>query len=407
MWSIGNEIPESSLPEGINIGKKLAQRVKALDNTRAVTEAVSHIFTPGGWKNTQTVFEILDVGGYNYTWTKYESDHQMYPQRIMYASESFPGDAYDSWKLVEKHSYVIGDFVWSSMDYIGEVSVGSATIVPEAQKSVFKMPEELKLPAGVNIFDLMSSMPSSWPYFISGCGDIDITGEKKPQMLYRDVLWDNSKLEINVHAPIPDGYAENLSGWGWPDERPSWSWKGNESKVLQVRVFTKASHVILVLNGKTVGEKDMKVEDKYIAVFDVKYQPGELKAIALENGEEVATKILKTPGEPEAIRLVTDRQEINADRNDLSFVKIEVIDSNGQLVPQNSISVKLILSGNGELAASGNANPKDMASVNRTQINTYNGRAQAIIRPSGSGQVKLIAESQGLKTGELKIQVTE
>ena len=176
---------------------------------------------------------------------------------------------------------------------------------------------------------------------------------------------------------------------------------------MQIRVFTKASHVILVLNGKTVGEKDMKVEDKYIAVFDVQYQPGELKAIALENGEEVATKILKTPGEPEAIRLVPDRQEINADRNDLSFVKIEVIDSNGQLVPQNSISVKLILSGNGELAASGNANPKDMASVNRTQINTYNGRAQAIIRPSGSGQVKLIAESQGLKTGELKIQVTE
>ena len=151
----------------------------------------------------------------------------------------------------------------------------------------------------------------------------------------------------------------------------------------------------------------MKAEDKYIAVFDVPYQPGELKAIAFDNGKEVASKVLKTAGDPAAIRLVADRNKIKTDRSDLSFVKIEVIDSNGQLVPQNSISVKLILSGNGELAASGNANPKDMASVNRLQINTYNGKALAIIRPSGSGQVKLMAESQGLKTGELIIQISK
>jgi beta-galactosidase len=406
MWSIGNEIPESSLPEGVKIGRQLAERVKALDNTRAVTAAISEVFTPGGWKNTVNAIEILDVGGYNYTWTKYESDHQKYPSRIMYGSESFPGDAYESWKLAENHSYVIGDFVWSSMDYIGEVSIGNATIVPEAQKSVFKMPEELNLPPGVNVFDVMSMMPSSWPYFISGCGDIDITGEKKPQMLYRDVLWDNSKLEINVHAPIPEGYAENLSGWGWPDESPSWSWKGNEGKVLQVRVFTKASHVKLVLNGKTAGEKEMVVDDKYIAVFEVPYQPGELKAIALDNGKEVAMKVLSTTGEPSAIRLVADRNKIRSDRNDLSFVKIEVVDANGHLVPLDSIRISLTISGNGELAASGNANPKDMASVNEQQIETYKGKAQAIIRPSGTeGSIKIMVESQGLETGELIIQV--
>jgi beta-galactosidase len=147
--------------------------------------------------------------------------------------------------------------------------------------------------------------------------------------------------------------------------------------------------------------------DKYMAVFEVPYQPGELKAFALENGKEVANKVLKTPGEPAAIRLIANRNKIKADRNDLAFVKIEVIDVNGQLVPQDSVMVKLTLSGNGELVASGNANPKDMASVNRTQINTYRGKALAIIRPSGSGNVKLMAESQGLKTGELIIQCTE
>jgi beta-galactosidase len=406
MWSIGNEIPESSTPAGILIGKQLADRVKALDNTRAVTEAISEIFTPGGWKNTTNAIELLDVAGYNYTWTKYESDHETYSSRIMYASESFPGDAYDSWKLVEKLPYVIGDFVWSASDYIGEVSVGSATIVPEARKMKFKMPTELKLPAGVNIFDLMGKMPSLWPYFISGCGDIDITGEKKAQMFYRDVLWDKSRLEINVHAPIPAGYAENLSGWGWPDELPGWTWKGNEGKPLQVRVFTKASHVKLELNGKTIGEKDLTVEDKYTAEFEVPYQPGELKAIAFEKGNEIASKVLKTAGEPSAIRLGADRNQIKADRNDLAFIKIEIVDINGERVPSDSISMNLILEGKGELIASGNADPKGMTNVNKTQIKPFRGNAQAIIRPLNSvGVVKLRAESNGLKTGEMIIQI--
>ena len=407
LWSIGNEIPESSDSTGVRIGNQLAARVKSLDNTRFVTEAVSEFLTPGGWKNTKTAFDILDVGGYNYTWNKYESDHKLYPERIMVATESFPIDAYDYWTSVEKFPYVTGDFVWTAMDYIGEVSIGNSTIVPGSQNKIMKMPEAFELPKGINIFDLISNQPTTWPYFISGCGDLDMLGDKKPQMLYRDVLWDNSKLEINVHSPIPAGYAETVSMWGWPAEWPLWNWKGSEGKPLQVRVFTKASHVRLELNGKIVGEKNLKIEDKYIAVFDVPYQPGELKAIASDNGNEVAVKVLKTTGVPSEIRLVADRNKIKADRNDLSFVKIEVIDINDQLVPQDSIKIKLILSGEGELAASGNANPKDMASVNNSQINTFKGKAIAIIRPTGIGKIKIIAESPGLKTGELKIQVAQ
>jgi beta-galactosidase len=226
-------------------------------------------------------------------------------------------------------------------------------------------------------------------------------------MLYRDVLWDNSKIEINVHIPIPTGYAENVSMWGWPGEWPFWNWKGSEGKPLQVRVFTKASHVRLELNGKIVGEKAVLPQDKYIAVFQVPYQPGELKTVALENGKEVAIKVLKTPGEPAAIRLVADRNNIKADRSDLSFVKIEIVDVNGQLVPQDSVYIRLTLSGSGELAASGNANPKDMASVNQKLINTYKGRALAVIRPTESGSVKLSAEAKGLKTGDLIIEVSK
>jgi beta-galactosidase len=230
-------------------------------------------------------------------------------------------------------------------------------------------------------------------------------GDKKPQMLYRDVLWDNSKLEINVHTPIPAGFSENISMWGWPDEWPSWTWKGDEGKPLQIRVFTKASHVKLELNGRIVGEKDLNIDDKYIAVFEVPYEPGELKAVASDSGKEVASKVLKTAGEPVALRLVPDRNRINADRNDLSFVKIEVVDANEQLVPKDSIKIKLTISGNGELAASGNTNPKDMASVNRPLFFTYKGKAIAIIRPSATeGSIRILAESLGLKSGELLIE---
>jgi beta-galactosidase len=253
----------------------------------------------------------------------------------------------------------------------------------------------------------MSNQPTTWPYFISGCGDLDMLGEKKPQMLYRDVLWNNSKLEINVHSPIPAGYAENISMWGWPSEWPVWNWKGNEGKSLQVRVFTKATHVKLELNGKSAGEKDLKPEDKYIAVFEVPYQPGELKAIASENGKEVAVKVIRTAGDPVAIRLIADRNKIKADRNDLLYVKIEVIDSNGQVVPKDSVSVKLTVSGNGELVGSGNANPKDMASVNKPQMDTFKGKAIAILRPKNSGSIKIIAEAAGLKTCELSVKVEQ
>ena len=401
MWSIGNEVIGSSDTTGLRIARQLTDRVKALDNTRPVTEAVSEFFIPGGWENTIPVFEIVDISGYQYKWSYYEPDHLKHPDRIMYASESYPLDAYDSWKAAERLPYVIGDFVWTSMDYLGEVSLASSGYVPASQKTVFKMPQGFTLPAGINVFDLMAKRPSNWPYFISGCGDIDITGEKKPQILYRDVIWDNSKIEINVHAPIPDGFAENVSAWGWPDELPVWYWKGIEGKPLQVRVFTKASHVRLELNGKVIGEKDLTADDKYIAAFNVPYVPGELKAIAMENGQETAIKVLNTPGEPDGIRLVSDRNELKADPNDLAFVKIEVIDAEGRVVPGEPVSVKLIISGNGGLAASGNANPRDMESVNRPDIKTYRGLAQAIVRPSGDGDITLVAESQGLKSGEL------
>ncbi len=408
MWSIGNEIRLNTVDDALRIGGQLSQRVRSLDGTRPVTEAVASLLVPGGWESTGPIFSLLDVSGYNYTNNKYGPDHDEYPQRIMYGSESFPLNAYEYWKAVEDNPYVIGDFVWSAMDYLGEVSIATSAYVPEAEHVVFQLPESLALPPGFNIWDWMQDMPSGWPAYVSWCGDLDITGDKKPQSLYRDVLWNNAAIAVNVHEYIPDGMAENISGWGWPREFPHWNWPGSEGELLQVRVFTKATEVRLLLNGQKIGEKTLTENDQYVAAFEVPYQAGELRAIAMENGVEVAGKTLRTPGRPAAIRLSADRSDVNADRRDLSFVTIEVVDDEGYVVPQDSVEIELSLIGNGELVASGNGSPYDMESVNRRIIRTYKGKAQAVIRPFDQpGEISVRAASTGLVPGEITLSVAE
>ncbi|MBN1181646.1 MAG: DUF4982 domain-containing protein [Bacteroidales bacterium] len=410
MWSIGNEIPNKSITEGVQTGKKLVDKVKSLDETRPVTEAVTSFLIHGGWENTKYYFEILDVAGYNYMQPKYEEDHQKYPDRIMYASESYPGMAYVSWKDVERRPYVIGDFVWSALDYIGETEVGNSKYVKKEEspnKPQFQIYDGI--PIGIDpklIFDYMARTPSSWPAYISWCGDLDLIGNKKPQGLYRDVLWDRSLLEMNVHEPIPEGCVEEVSAWGWPREYPVWSWKGYEGKPLQVRIFSKSPQVRLELNGKLIGEKTITESDQYIAVFEVPYEPGELTTVALKDGKEVARKTLSTPGKIESIKLTADKDTLKADRNDLSFITIEVVDQKGQVVMLEPVKIMIDVNGNGELIATGNANPRDMTSVNNKELTTYMGKAQAIIRPlKTKGEIIISVSSKELKTSNLKIAV--
>ncbi|WP_163323343.1 glycoside hydrolase family 2 TIM barrel-domain containing protein [Draconibacterium mangrovi] len=405
MWSIGNEIFEPEDSTRLRIGTQLAKRVRELDDTRAVTMGVTGFFYPKGWESTTPMFDLLDVCGYNYMIDEVEYDHQKFPERIIYMSESYATSAYDYWKTVEKHPYVIGDFIWTAWDYLGEVSIGKPNYVPESQGVGFSGNfSGFKLPEGVNIFDLQAMRPSNWPYFLANCGDIDISGEKTPQMLYRDVIWGNSNLEINVHEPIPEGMIETAGAWSWPMEFPHWNWPGSEGKVLHVRVFTRASQVKLELKGKWFAEKELTEADKYIATFEVPYQPGELKATCYENGVEVESKILKTAKEPKTIRLTAEQSKLKADRKEVVFVKVEVMDESGQLVPTNDVTIELSISGNGEIIASGNASPNDMESFNSTVLKTYQGKAQVVIRPfATAGEIILKAHSQNLTDEELKI----
>ena len=393
MWSIGNELNERADSVGYIITKRLAEETRRLDPTRPVTEAICGFWDHPGqeWSTTAPAFVLLDIGGYNYLSGQYEPDHELYPERIMVGTESFPGEAYDYWEQVEKNSWVIGDFVWTGMDYLGESRLGNAQLVDTSRRN--------------RNFSRTSSLPT---WFNAFCGDIDLCGFKKPQLLYRDVIWNNSKLEMVVHSPVPEEIREMISPWGWPDESPSWNWDGNEGKPLNVRVFSSYPSIRLVLNGKIIGEQTACDSCKLIFNFMVPYEPGVLKAVALENGIEVASKELRTTGPPSRIKLTADRTAIQADRNDLSYVKLEITDALGNPIPDATIPVRLFVSGAGEIAGSGNACPFDMESFNNPVCKTYKGQALAILRPlkdMQTGIITLAAEADGLTSGKIIIDV--
>ena len=389
LWSIGNELNERADSLGYAIRKELVAEVHKLDSTRPVTEGVCDFWDHWGrkWSTAAPVFNDLDVAGYNYLNLKYESDHAEFPERIMVGTESYAAEAYAYWQGVEKYPWVIGDFVWTAMDHLGETGCGNSKIGERPGPRVGLQP---------------------WPWFSNYCGDIDLCGNKKPQSYYRDVVWNNSKIEMMVHTPIPVGMVETYSYWGWPDEYQSWNWKGNEGKLMDVRVFTKCPVVRLELNGKVIGGQTIDTTTGITANFIVPYEPGVLKAVALNNGNEVAFKELKTTGKPARVVLTADRPLIKANRNDLAYVKVEITDDQGNVVPDANIPVTFSISGVGEIAGSGNASPTDMESFNNMVCKTYRGEAMTILRPlinKKVGTITLMAEADGLETGKIIIKV--
>ena len=380
LWSVGNEIPDRVDSIGLEIRRQLVNRVHELDPGRKVTEAICR--TPQWEKKTPPAFKDLDVAGYNYRMDKYESDHENYPQRIMIGTETYPDKILENYTMAEKHSYVLGDFVWTAMDYMGETG------------------------CGVNMLDTAKIYRHNigWPWFNAYTGNIDLIGNKKTPSYYRDVVWRNRAIVMAVHSPIPAGMVENVSGFGWPNETLSWTWPGAEGKSLQIRVFSRAPIVRLFLNGKMMAEQKI-AEGTIIATFTVPYQSGTLKAVNIENGKETDAVELKTTGVPAAIRLIADRNKIKADRNDLSYVNVEIVDKDGNVVPNaEDIEVNYTIIGNGELAGVGNGNPIDLSSFQQPKKKVFHGKGLAIVRPKGvCGKITLTAKAKGLKEYSVEI----
>ena len=387
MWSIGNEINERAEALGYRIGRELADVVREHDPSRPVTHALCHMADHPGqdWDTTAPACEFLDVAGYNYMWGTYASDHAKYPMRLMMGTESTPDQAFDTWRMTENNDYVVGDFVWTAMDHLGESGIGCSRFKDSENKWFCQL----------------------WPWFNNNSGDIDLCGDEKPQYALRKILWRKSRIEMNVHRAIPEGKEEDLSYWGWPDEWACWNWP-KEGEEHEVRVYSDYPKVRLYLNGRLVGEEECGEAKKLKALFKVKYEPGVLKAVGMQDGEEKESTELVTTGTGVNVQLDVDRKAIRASRNDLAFVSITLLDDKGRVCPNDDVPLRLSVTGPGEIAGSGNACPTDMASFNSPICKTFRGRAMAVVRPkigAKEGIVKLKVEPDGLEAKEISITV--
>jgi hypothetical protein len=387
MWSFGNEIPERADPEGVETGNILAKAIREVDDTRPVTQALCAFWdNPGrAWDDTEGAFSIQDIGGYNYQYMEYEADHEKFPERIMYGSETFPQYAWENWEMVKRHPYVIGDFVWTGMDYIGESGIGHNDIV---EKGASQM-----------------SFLKPWPWYLSWCGDIDILGNKKPQSHYRDVLWGESKLEIMVSTPVPPGKESRLSYWGWYDEENHWNREGHEGQSIEVKVYSSYPEVKLELNGEEVGRVRIDSADKFTALFEVAYAPGELKATGIIEGNEIESVLLQTTGPAGQLIMDAEKDVISADKNALGYINVQAADQEGLFVPDDDSEISVKVKGPAVLLAAGNAAPQHEGSFTDSRFRLFRGKGMVIIRSTGEpGTIEVEVSSEGMEAKSVSIK---
>ncbi len=384
MWSIGNEIQERADSIGLVIAREAIDFIKSIDSTRPVTMALCGFWDNPDkeWDDSAPAFAQLDIGGYNYQKDNYVPDHEKYPNRIMYGSESVAKQLYEHWTFVEELPYVIGDFVWTGMDYLGESGIGHSTYQTDPEtEDQFAMP---------------------WPWYVSNCGDIDLIGNKKPQSYYRDVVWKESDLEFAVHEPIPEDHYELIHFWGWPVEFQHWNWTGHEGEELSVNIYSNYPLVRVLLNGEMIAEKEVK--ERLTATVKVPYEPGELTVQALQDGEVVATKSFQTTGKPDKIILEPERKTISANRQEIAYVNVKVVDENGRLVPTCNRPVEVSVNGAGELLSAGNASPLIEGSLQDSEFNLFQGRGMVILRSKGrTGKINITVDSPELSREKITI----
>ena len=376
LWSIGNEIPEQvNRSNAVETCRNLCGLIRSLDNRPVGIGLVPYEeeFDAG----VDAVTEGLDFVGMNYMHTRYEAHHKDHPDRIMIGTETVPKEIVDSWGLTEKLPYVIGDFVWTSIDYLGEAGIGR----------MFHKDERPEYEQ--HLFD--------YPWHQAYCGDIDICGFKRPQSYFRDLLWGvDSAPKMFVRRPTKFKWQEEKRMfWGWFDGVAGWDFPGFEKQEVVVDVYTRAKNVTLYCNGCKIGEAEAK---DLTATFTLPYEPGEIKAI----DSDLSEVVLSTPGAASKVALCADRLELSG-AGDLSYVTVTIVDDAGNLVTNDMSEVSFAVSGAGKLLAVGNGNPRSEESYIGVSRAAYDGKLMVVVKSTGVGAITLTAISDGLQSAAVEI----
>lgn len=411
IYSIGNEITEVGTPLGSGIGRRIAERVRDLDPTRYVTNSVNlflaalpkmgelraeHQAGAGNINDVMTemsnmgdmlnrvgsskvvtettaeTFAVVDIAGINYGDSRYELDRELFPNRVILGTETFPNHIAENWRLVLANSHVIGDFTWTGWDYIGEAGVGRLRY--EGEDSPMSV--------------------GAYPWRLAWCGDIDITGHRRPASFYREIVY-GLRREPYLAVLRPERHGDRVLGglWAWSDSISSWSWNVAPGSPVTVEVYTADPDVELLIDGSSVGTSPAGPDNGFRATFEVTWQPGAITAIGIAaNGERTAST-LRTASDRVGLAVRVDRSTIANNTGELAFIELTVEDEAGIVATQLERQVTVELSGPGVLQGFGSANPKTEEGYVESTTAMFDGRAQAVIRPTAPGDITVTFRS--------------
>ncbi|WP_291529652.1 glycoside hydrolase family 2 protein [Bacteroides sp. UBA939] len=390
-WSTGNEIIERESPRAIELAKMFGDLCRKLDpSNRPITHSLAYYSKD--WERFDSLIAQHEIIGYNYMIHKAPSDHERVPNRVIWQTESYARNTFRNWAFTQDYPYVIGDFIWTGIDYLGESGIGRHYYAGQVHGEHWER--------------------SLWPWHGALCGDIDLIGHRKPISYYRDMLYNS----VSTNTPYlymavrePDGYKGKIrtTMWStWPTYK-SWNWKGHENKTIEIEVISTLPRVALLLNGKRMEEKQVNKTSEYKAVFKIPYTPGTLVAVGYDaEGKELKRDTIVTAGTPVAIRLQTDRSCIYADGQDLAYVTAELVDAKGNVVPDQDCLLLFTTEGDATIAGTGNADMTDASGYYRHERLTHYGRALAVIKAGKkSGKVTVTVLADKLQPTSLDVDI--
>ena len=413
MYSLGNEIGErNGLNGGYELAKEIAEYARSVDDTRPLNLSLPTTFNGLDDKDTALMYQSLakkmqsgtkiqnltcefseqvfnektapfvepvEVVGYNYIENRYEEDMKTFPDRVFVETESYPKAFGNIWNMVEKYPCILGDFVWTSMDYLGEAALGFNLYTDKSEKE----------------YNRLNAPHPGYPWRTANCGDFDLNGNVRNQYQYRQSVWGSKEtfLEI-IH---PDKYDKNVyvSQNGWEDAYNCWTFDGFEGKKAKAKIYSSAEEVELILNGISLGKKPCGKTCDYTAEYEVVYSKGEITAISYTGGKEVSRKTYKTAGKASKLVVNVDKTELNADGVSLAYVSAYVADKEGNYLPCTDIKCKAKADGVVALAGFGSANPCTEENYTTGEFTTYHGRILAILRSGykcGKGTLTMSAD---------------
>lgn len=414
-YSIGNEVSEPAEKRGVQLTEELVSLFHKEDPTRLVTAGFNLMIIANAAKGKQmyqddggldasktkdmsgmnsTMFNMitsmtgsgmnksangkkadtavspaldqLDVAGYNYASGRYAEDLKKHPERLILGSETFPQDLAKNWNMVEHMPNIVGDFMWTAWDYLGEAGLGAWSYETDAKG--FSKP---------------------YPWLLADCGVFDILGNPTGEALWTKSIWNKQVVpEIAVRPCNHPNDKLIKAAWRGTNAIPSWSWTGCDGNKTIVEVYANGHIAELLLNGRRLGKckiKDGKAE------FPVRYEAGKIEAIIYDQkGEELGRNSLCSGiGEVKpTIRIENDSLKTG----DICYIDVSMRCTNG-IVDCNSDDKLSIEVENGELLAFGSANPRTEDGFLEGCYRTYYGKSQAVIRVGEANEMKITVRS--------------